>query len=39
MSNKGYGAKLHINGIKEHGISQFHRLSYKTCQNVEINNV
>ena len=39
MSNKGYGAKLHIEGLKKHGISQFHRLSYKTCQDVELNNV
>lgn len=39
MSNKGYGAKLHLDGIKKYGISQFHRLSYKTCQNVEMNYV
>jgi ribonuclease HII len=38
-SNKGYGAKIHINGIKQHGISQFHRLSYKTCHGMILNPV
>ena len=31
-SNKGYGTKKHIEGIKEHGITCHHRLSYKTCR-------
>ena len=31
-SNKGYGTKKHIEGIKEHGITCYHRLSYKTCR-------
>ncbi len=39
LSNKGYGAKVHIDGIQKHGISQFHRLSYKTSQNHVINSV
>ena len=38
-SNKGYGAKIHINGIKQYGISQFHRLSYKTCHGMILNPV
>lgn len=32
LSNMGYGTKDHINGIKEHGITKYHRTSFKTCQ-------
>jgi ribonuclease HII len=32
-SNKGYGAAVHINGIKEHGISKWHRKTYGICKN------
>jgi ribonuclease HII len=32
-SNKGYGAKKHIDGIKEHGITIWHRRSYGICKN------
>jgi len=31
-SNKGYGAKKHIEGIKQHGITQWHRKSYGICK-------
>lgn len=31
-SNKGYGAKKHIDGIKEHGITQWHRKSFGICK-------
>lgn len=31
-SNKGYGAKKHIEGIKEHGISIWHRRSFGICK-------
>ena len=27
-SNKGYGTKKHIEGIKKHGLSEFHRQSF-----------
>lgn len=38
--NKGYpGAQRHANGIKEHGICQFHRRSWKTCNGHELNPV
>jgi ribonuclease HII len=30
--NKGYGAKRHIDGIKEHGITIWHRRSFGTCK-------
>jgi ribonuclease HII len=32
-SNKGYGAKKHLDGIKQHGITQWHRKSYAPCKN------
>ena len=31
-SNKGYGAKKHLNGIKEHGITQWHRKTFGICK-------
>lgn len=31
--NKGYGAKKHIDGIKEHGITPWHRRSFGICKN------
>lgn len=30
-SNKGYAAKVHMDGIHTHGISQFHRKTFKIC--------
>ena len=32
-SNKGYGSKKHIEGIKEHGITIWHRRSFGICKN------
>jgi ribonuclease HII len=32
-SNKGYGAKKHMDGIKEHGITVWHRRSFAPCKN------
>ena len=31
-SNKGYGTKKHMDGIKTHGISQWHRKSFGLCK-------
>jgi ribonuclease HII len=31
-SNKGYGAKVHTEGIKEHGITTWHRKSFAPCK-------
>jgi ribonuclease HII len=31
-SNKGYVAKKHIKGIKEHGITQWHRKTFGICK-------
>ena len=32
-SNKGYGAKRHIDGIKKYGITIWHRISFAPCKN------
>jgi ribonuclease HII len=31
-SNKGYGAKKHIDGIKEYGITKWHRKTFGICK-------
>lgn len=31
-SNKGYGAKAHIDGIKQHGITEWHRKTFGICK-------
>ena len=33
--NKGYGAKKHMDGIREHGITQWHRRTYGICRSFE----
>ena len=33
LNNMGYPTKKHIEGIKKHGISNFHRKSYGICNN------
>lgn len=30
-SNKGYGAKIHIEGIKQYGITEWHRKTFGIC--------
>jgi ribonuclease HII len=35
-SNKGYGAKKHLDGIKEHGITIWHRRSFGICKNYNL---
>ena len=30
-SNKGYGTKAHMDGLKRFGATEFHRLSFKPC--------
>ena len=32
-SNKGYGAKRHMEGIRQHGITRWHRKTYGICKN------
>jgi len=31
-TNKGYGVLKHCEGIKKHGISKWHRLSFGICK-------
>ena len=31
LKNMGYGTKKHLDGIKKHGICEYHRKSYKCC--------
>ena len=38
-SNKGYGSKHHITGIREHGITQYHRKTFGLCKIHELTNV
>ena len=38
-SNMGYGTKTHLDGIKEHGITQWHRKTYGICKESPINHV
>lgn len=33
LNNKGYGTKLHIEGIEKYGITKFHRKTFKQCKN------
>jgi len=36
-THMGYGTKKHLDGIKEHGITQFHRTSYGCCKQARLN--
>ena len=36
-SNKGYGASRHLDGIKKHGITKWHRKSFGICKNYKLN--
>jgi len=35
--NMGYGTKQHLDGILEHGISQWHRKTYGRCKEAKVN--
>ena len=35
-SNKGYGAKRHMDGIREHGITKWHRKTYGICKTTPL---
>lgn len=38
-SNKGYGAKKHLDGIKEHGITRWHRKTFGICKKYGTDNL
>ena len=35
--NMGYGTKQHLDGIREHGITRFHRRTFGCCKTAEMN--
>jgi ribonuclease HII len=35
-SNKGYGSKRHMDGIKEYGITKWHRKTFGICKNYDV---
>lgn len=35
--NMGYGTKQHLDGIKEHGVTQWHRRTFGLCKEVPLN--
>lgn len=35
--NMGYGTRAHLDGIAEHGISQWHRRTYGRCKEARLN--
>jgi len=38
--NMGYGTKVHLDGIKEHGISQWHRRTFgELCKSSQLNEI
>jgi ribonuclease HII len=36
-TNMGYGTKVHLDGILEHGITQWHRKTYGRCSGTPVN--
>ena len=38
-TNVGYGTRQHLDGIREHGITQWHRQSYGPCKGVPITQI
>jgi ribonuclease HII len=35
--NMGYGTKAHLDGIREHGITRYHRRTFGCCKDAELN--
>lgn len=38
-TNMGYGTKNHLDGIREHGICQFHRRTYGLCKTAKYSEI
>jgi len=38
-NNVGYGTKQHLAGIREHGITQWHRRTYGPCKTASLNRI
>lgn len=39
LKNKGYGTKTHLDGIRTHGICEWHRRSYGICKTERMNKI
>lgn len=39
LNNKGYGTAKHLQAIAQYGITQFHRIAFKCCQNLPITHI
>ena len=37
--NMGYGTKAHLDGILEHGVCQWHRMTYNRCSSASLNHL
>ena len=35
-SNKGYGSKKHMDGIKQYGVTKWHRKSFSPCDKYNV---
>ena len=35
-TNKGYGAKVHMDGIRKYGITKWHRRTFGACREAEM---
>ena len=36
--NKGYGAQIHIDAMREHGLTEYHRKSWRICRDILLDN-
>ena len=36
MNNSGYGTSTHLEAIKIHGITQYHRKTFGICKNSDL---
>ena len=36
LTNKGYGTKLHIDGLHHNGLTKYHRLTFTPCNNITL---
>lgn len=36
LTNKGYGTKTHIDALKNHGITQYHRVTFAPCPSINL---
>lgn len=39
LKNKGYGTKVHLDGIRTHGICEWHRRSYGICKTERLHQI